>query len=197
MRWGPVRNGIADIAGIPKRALDHFSQRRRQITDRMAQVGSSSAYTAQIATWATREAKDTTVPYAALREDWKRRASAIGLDDAKLAAVCDGTARQRPAPADIDVGHLHARLGAPDGLTQHRATFDRRDAIRQVCAELPSGARAAQSSGSPISTSPPIAWSPCARSSRIAFAGPMAGVRRSRPTRSDGPPTTCSVSNSD
>jgi len=142
--WGPVRNGIADVAGIPKRAIDHFSQRRRQITDRMAQVGSSSGYAAQIATWATREAKDTTVPYAALRDDWTQRAASIGLDDAKLAAVCAGTTRQRPAFDDIDVGRLHARLGAPDGLTQHRATFDRRDAIRQVCAELPNGARAAQ-----------------------------------------------------
>ena len=34
VRWGPVRNGIADVAGISKRAIDHFSQRRRQITDR-------------------------------------------------------------------------------------------------------------------------------------------------------------------
>lgn len=143
VEWGPVRNGIADLAGIPRRVIEHFSQRRRQITERMAEIGSLGGHAAQVATWATREAKDTTVPYSALEEWWSARATKVGLDDSTLAAVCDNTVRQRPARVGIDTGQLHLRLDAPNGLTEHRATFDRRTVIRQVCTELPSGAPAA------------------------------------------------------
>lgn len=136
--WEPVRNGIADVTGIPRRVIEHFSQRRHQITDRMAEVGSAGGHAAQVAAYATRQAKDTTVPYAALKAWWTTRAAKVGLDDQMLATVCDRTARQHPTLDGID--HFHRRLGAPDGLTEHRATFDRRDVIRQVCAEVSAGA---------------------------------------------------------
>lgn len=138
--WAPVRNGIADVAGIPRRAIEHFSQRRHQITDRMAEVGSVGGHAAQVAAYATRQAKDTSVPYAALTAWWTTRAVKVGLEDRTLTEVCDRTARQHPTPDDIAIDHLHRRLGAPDGLTEHRATFDRRDVIRQVCAEVSAGA---------------------------------------------------------
>lgn len=140
IEWGPVRNGIADVVGIPRRAIEHFSQRRLQITERMAEVGSLGGHAAQIAAYATRQAKDTTVPYAALKNWWESRAGKIGLDERTLDAVCDRTARQQPPRDDTDTDHLYQRLDAPNGLTEHRATFDRRDVVRQVCAELPAGA---------------------------------------------------------
>lgn len=143
VEWGPVRNGISDVAGIPRRVIDHFSQRRRQITQHMAEIGSLGGHAAQVAAYATRDAKDTTVPYAALKECWQARAAKVGLDDSTLSAVCDRTTRQRPARDDIDADGLHRRLDAPNGLTEHRATFDRRDVIRQVCAELSAGATTA------------------------------------------------------
>lgn len=135
--WKTPRNGIA---GIPKRAIDHFSQRRRQIVDRMAMFGSLGGHGAQVATYATREDKDTSVPYAALQEWWTQRAAKVGLDERTLAAVCDTTARQHPTRDDTDVDHLYRRLDAPNGITEHRSTFDRRDVIRQLCDELPAGA---------------------------------------------------------
>lgn len=141
--WGPVGNGIADVAGIPRRAIEHFSRRRHQITDRMAEVGSLGGRAAQVAAYATRDAKDTSVPYSVLQASWVSRAVKVGVDDATLAAACDRTARQRPTRDDIDVDHLALRLDAPNGLTEHRASFDRRVVIRQVCAELVSGASAA------------------------------------------------------
>lgn len=140
LEWGPVRNGIADVAGIPRRVIEHFSQRRQQITERMAEVGSLGGHAAQIAAYATRQAKDTAVPYAALKSWWVSRAEKLGLDERTLAGVCDRTNRKHPTRDDIDADQLHGRLDAPDGLTEHRATFDRRDVIRQVCAELPDGA---------------------------------------------------------
>lgn len=140
VEWGPVRNGISDVAGIPRRVIDHFSQRRRQITERMAEIGSVGGHAAQVAAYATRDAKDTSVPYAALKEWWQARAAKAGLDDSTLAAVCDRTARQLPARDDIDADALYRRLDAPNGLTERRASFDRRDVIRQVCTELSAGA---------------------------------------------------------
>lgn len=140
VEWEPVRNGIADVAGIPRRVIGHFSQRRRQITERMAEIGSLGGHAAQVAAYATRDAKDTTVPIAALKEWWQTRASQVGLDDSALVAVCDRTTRQHPARDDIDADELYRRLDAPNGLTEHRATFDRRDRIRQICADLSAGA---------------------------------------------------------
>jgi conjugative relaxase-like TrwC/TraI family protein len=138
--WGPIRNGISDIRGVPRRVIEHFSQRRRQIVDRMADIGSLGGHAAQVAAYATRQTKDTSVPYTALRNWWVERAAALGFDQEALEAVCGITARQRPARDDIDQDELFRRLDAPDGLTKHRATFDRRDVIRQVCAELTHGA---------------------------------------------------------
>lgn len=140
VEWGAVRNGIADVTGIPRRVIEHFSQRRHQITERMAEIGSLGGHAAQIATYATRQVKDTTVPYAALHAWWAERAAGLGLDERALAAVCNRTARQHRARDGIDTDHLHLRLDAPNGLTEHRATFGRRDVIRQICAELPAGA---------------------------------------------------------
>jgi conjugative relaxase-like TrwC/TraI family protein len=138
--WGPIRNGIADIAGVPRRVIEHFSQRRRQIVDRMADVGSLGGHAAQVAAYATRQTKNTSVPYTVLRAWWVERAAALGFDQEALEAVRDVTVRQRPARDDIDQDELFRRLDAPDGLTKHRATFGRRDVTRQVCAELTHGA---------------------------------------------------------
>jgi conjugative relaxase-like TrwC/TraI family protein len=138
--WGPIRNGIADIRGVPRRVITHFSQRRQQIVDHMADIGSVGGHAAQVAAYATRKIKDTSVPYAALRAWWVERAATLGVDQAALDSVCGSTARHRPARSDLNQDDLFRRLDAPDGLTQHRATFDRRDVIRQICDELNQGA---------------------------------------------------------
>jgi conjugative relaxase-like TrwC/TraI family protein len=138
--WGPIRNGIADIRGLPRRVIDHFSQRRQQIVDHMADIGSVGGHAAQVAAYATRKIKDTSVPYAALRAWWVARAATLGFDKASLESVCGSTDCHRPARSDIDQDNLFRRLDALDGLTQHQATFDRRDVIRQICAELNGGA---------------------------------------------------------
>jgi conjugative relaxase-like TrwC/TraI family protein len=39
--WGPFRNGIADIAAIPKPVLRAFSQRRAEIEAHLNEVGRS------------------------------------------------------------------------------------------------------------------------------------------------------------
>lgn len=144
VRWNLPDKGIADIAGIPRRAIEHFSQRRKEIAGRMAEIGSLGAHAAQVAAYATRQAKDTSLPYAVLRGWWKKRAENLGLDSRALTAVCDVTDRQHPTRDDRQTEFLFHRLDAPNGLTEHRATFDRRDVIRQLCNELTAGASATE-----------------------------------------------------
>ena len=132
--------GAADLAGIPRRVIDHFSRRRRDIVERMAEVGSYGGHAAQIATYATRSAKDTTVPYPVLKDGWIERAARFGLDPAALDGLCDRTDRQAPSRDSISTDSLYLRLDAPNGLTAHRATFNRRDVIRHICERLTSGA---------------------------------------------------------
>ena len=65
VEWGPVKNGIADVAGISRPVLREFSTRRREIEAHLEDHGQHSARAAQVATYATRRAK-TAGPDAAL-----------------------------------------------------------------------------------------------------------------------------------
>ncbi len=55
--WEPAHNGVADVRGVPRSLIEHFSQRRHEILDAMAARGERSARAAQIATLDTRRAK--------------------------------------------------------------------------------------------------------------------------------------------
>lgn len=58
VRWHPVERGTADLVGVPRRVIEHFSRRRAQILEHMADRGERSARAAQIATLETRRRKD-------------------------------------------------------------------------------------------------------------------------------------------
>lgn len=72
MEWGPVRNGIADVAGIPTPVLREFSTRRREIEAHLAEHGPHSARAAQVAAYATRTAKDTSIAAEGMLPAWWR-----------------------------------------------------------------------------------------------------------------------------
>ncbi len=58
VEWTPVRNGIADVAGVPPAVLRAFSRRRVEIEAEMDRRGTRSAAAAQVATLETRRSKD-------------------------------------------------------------------------------------------------------------------------------------------
>ena len=87
LRWQPVEHGTADIDGVPRRVIEHFSQRRAEILELMGSRGESSARAAQVATLETRRGKDYGVPVERLREQWRARAAEHGLDRAALNRV--------------------------------------------------------------------------------------------------------------
>lgn len=141
--WGPVRNGIADIDGIPTPVLREFSTRRREVEAHLAERGQSSARAAQFATYATRQPKDRETDLSARLPAWRARAEAAGLDADSLADLLDrGSVTPPPEPGSAEAERLYRQLASPDGLTASQSTFGQRDAIKAVCNLLPSGGSA-------------------------------------------------------
>jgi hypothetical protein len=145
--WGPVRNGQADIAGLPQPLLRLFSKRRVQIEAQLDLVGLDSPAAAQAATLVTRPGKPAVEDGLRLQDRWRDEALAAGFP-----ADISSSVLHRTSPADIDaigrqaaaaVGPLTAQLQDallnPTGLTEKKASFDRKDLMRGVCEHLPAG----------------------------------------------------------
>jgi Ti-type conjugative transfer relaxase TraA len=128
LEWEPAKKGIAEIRGIDERILEHFSQRRAEIVERLAETGGRSRRAAEIAALDTRRAKVHDIDGPSLREQWRRRAAALGFGPEAINAFLD---RHRPRPAQpADLAATGDELAAPRGLTEQASTFDRRDVLR-------------------------------------------------------------------
>ena len=57
LEWLPVRNGIAELVGVPKPVLRAFSRRRAEIQAALAERGTSGPRAAEAAALATRQTK--------------------------------------------------------------------------------------------------------------------------------------------
>jgi len=121
--WETVRNGTADISGVPRGVIEHFSKRRAEILEYLAERGEHSARAAQIATLQTRQPKDECLPLDRLRADWRARAAEHGFDPAELDRLVSlGLPR-------LELPHLVERTRLPQ-LTAESSTFDRRDVLQ-------------------------------------------------------------------
>ncbi len=141
VEWGPVRNGIADIAGFERPVLREFSTRRREIEAHLDEHGQHSARAAQVATYATRHAK-AAADAAGLLPSWRERADRFGLTDETLNGVLDRTTVVDPPELGTPAAErLYRWLASPDGLTRSVSTFGQRDVIKAVCNALPGGGR--------------------------------------------------------
>jgi conjugative relaxase-like TrwC/TraI family protein len=128
---GPgVANGIAEIRGFAPDHLRAFSTRRQQILEAAGEGASARAR--QIATLATREAKDRDLTTESLRDLWRAKAEEIGLDRESIRAAL-GHERQAPE-GQVAVAEVEA------AVTAHASHFDRRDVIQAVADCLPAGA---------------------------------------------------------
>jgi len=140
VEWGPVRNGIADVAGVPKPVLREFSTRRREIEAHLDEHSHTSARAAQLAAYATRTPKDPGADAVSLVAGWWERAEALGFGPRKLAVVLDRSVTvEPPAPGSVEAEELYRWLASPEGLTAKRSTFGERDVIKAICNALPSG----------------------------------------------------------
>src|SRR6266545_967604 len=126
VEWQQPRQGMAELAGIPERALQAFSQRRAQLLDHLEQQGSSGFYAAKVAALATRERKEP-VDLRRLCLEWQARAAEHGLGRRELKRLLQRTIEHEPD--ERDVAAIAARLLGPDGLTEKRSTFTRAQAV--------------------------------------------------------------------
>jgi conjugative relaxase-like TrwC/TraI family protein len=133
VRWNPVERGAADIAGMPRRVIDHFSRRRAEVLALMAERHEHSARSAQIAVLETRRRKVYDVPVERLQADWRARASEHGLDRAFVARLVGRGVE--PAEPNVDTTALL------EALTRDRSRFTRRDVLQAFAAAEPNGER--------------------------------------------------------
>lgn len=138
VEWGPIANGTAELAAVPREVVEAFSQRRAEITAHMAERGAHSAKAAQAATLETRSPKDRTASPESLRAQWAERGAELDFDTDRVAAAL-GRTHPRPPSAD-ELTAVAEHLAGPEGLTAHASTFTRRDVVRAWCEALPASA---------------------------------------------------------
>jgi conjugative relaxase-like TrwC/TraI family protein len=131
-------NGTCEIAGVPARVLRAFSQRRSEIEAELANRGETSRKAAQVATLATRKAKDYGVHPESLGAEWHARAERLGFD-ADTRAKLFNRGSSVPPSRNVLLRAVRELFGE-DGLTARSPVFDRRDVLRGWCAQLPGGA---------------------------------------------------------
>lgn len=138
VQWTPVRRGQAEIDGIPPAVLRAFSRRRAELEARMATRGERGAKAAQIATLDTRQAKDYAVPADGLRSEWHQRARTLGFAAERIDQI---TRRAEPHLLDPSIAATtRSELLGPEGLTQRRSTFGRREVLQAWAERLQQGA---------------------------------------------------------
>ena len=143
VRWGPVRNGMAEIEQLDPAVLREFSTRRFQIVERERELAAAGVEVGdagrEAIAHATRRGKRHGVETAPWRELVRARAAEHGLGARELSALEQGAARvvDQPDPRVVSAGLAGAR-----GLTERENTFARRDAVMAWAAAHQQGAHA-------------------------------------------------------
>jgi conjugative relaxase-like TrwC/TraI family protein len=129
LEWEPVEHGVADVRGVPRAVIDHFSQRRAEILEHLAEHGGRSAAAAQVAALETRRAKQD-IHIDRLRTDWRARATEHGLD-------AHTVERLLHAPRLVE---QHASTIDFRQLTERATTFGRPELLQALAEAQPAGA---------------------------------------------------------
>ena len=138
VEWTAVRNGIAEIAGVPTQVLRAFSRRRAEIEAALRERGASGAAAAQVATLATRRGKDYRVTPEQLVPEWRERARSLGLTQETIRALGGRAAAERLDEELVE--QILENLVRPQGLTRERSTFTCRDVLQALSERLPAHA---------------------------------------------------------
>ncbi|WP_217922709.1 MobF family relaxase [Miltoncostaea oceani] len=139
--WGPLRNGIAELAGVPARVCEHFSQRHAEIVEEATARGYVSARGIDVIQRETRDRKRV-VSRERAASQWRARAAEHGFGARELAALIG---RSRGVDAQEQRAALEAcrsKMLGPAGLTQRSAHFTRREVIQALAEAHPGGAAA-------------------------------------------------------
>ena len=139
VEWTPVRNGIAEVVGVPRGRCCGRSVGGGRRSSRDCGAGDvRGARAAEAAALATRRAKDGRAGADELVREWRRRAAELGLG---AGAACGRSSVAGARRVGLTSGQERARCsaarGVPTGLTRRAATFARRDVVQALCERLP------------------------------------------------------------
>lgn len=99
------KHGTFEIAGIPKRVLAEFSQRRAEILERATKLGIKSTEGLREITKRSRDAKLGVEDRAALKKDWVDRAAALGFDGKALVEAAEARCAFAPTDSIFEKGY--------------------------------------------------------------------------------------------
>ena len=143
VRWGPVRNGMAEIDQLAPEVLREFSTRRRQIEERERELVAAGVEVGdggrEAIAHATRGAKRYGIDTAPWRDVVRARAAEHGLGARELAALVLGPTK---APEIPDPRRVSVELAGAGGLTERQNTFAKREAVMAWAAAHGQGAPA-------------------------------------------------------
>jgi conjugative relaxase-like TrwC/TraI family protein len=136
LRFDVIANGWADIEGVPRHVIEHFSKRAADIDAELAEIGATSAKARRVATLSTRPAKhhDDATPES-LHDRWRTEAADLGFGPDQIAALLHTPTRHEPCTA-AEIDDVFDRLACPDGLTELAATFTRADVVTTLAGRL-------------------------------------------------------------
>ena len=141
VRWGPVRNGMAEIEQVAPAVLHEFSTRRRQIVERERELAAAGVEVGDGGREAiahdTRARKRYGIDTAPWRDVVRARAAEHGLGARELAALVLGPARVPEIP---DPRVVSGELAGAGGLTERQNTFAKREAVMAWAAAHGQGA---------------------------------------------------------
>ena len=125
-------NGTFEV-GVDPAIREFFSARRERIVATLSEAGLTSAQAPEAAAavaMATRRTKAETGPDDRFA-DWQARARALGIDPAEMVEIMRRDRGAVPEPEAAET--LERRLARiPADLTEHEATFTRRDLLRAI-----------------------------------------------------------------
>ena len=144
VEWQGVRKGIAEIEGFADEHLREFSTRRAEILE-AAGGPNASGRAREVATLATRGAKEREVTPETLHERWHARANEIGLGGEVMQRALGPPweARGRREAAATAEHRTVSSWQVDRAVTAAASHFDRRDAIQTVAGLCRDGAPAA------------------------------------------------------
>ncbi len=141
VEWGPVRNGIAELAGVPTKVCEHFSTRHAEIVAEATARGYLSARGIAVIQRETRDRKRVLSREQAVGR-WRARAAEHGFGARELAGLIVRSRQASALQGDVDLDACRARMLGPAGLTQRSAHFTRREVIQALADAHPDGAAA-------------------------------------------------------
>lgn len=135
LEWGEIENGYADLLCFKREEIEHFSQRRMEIVELMAELGIKTAAAAEVAAYRTRDAKDYGVTPDNQRADWIARGAEFDITEEAIGGWIDSSRARHPTP--ISVEDINAAVA---DLEAHHSHFDRRDLLCSLASQLREGA---------------------------------------------------------